>query len=282
MKSIRYIAEYIALLIALVFFKCLTPQKASDVGGKVASFIGPRLAVSRKALRNIELSFPEKSHNDHLNILRGMWDNLGRVLAEYPHIRTLISKYVSYNEDDLEQLKATDKQIMFISGHFANWELFIPAAYSHFNLIVAGVYRAPNNPHVARLLARMRDPHGTLTHFEKSKSGFMGLTKFVKSGGVAGFLTDQKLNQGPEVDFFGRPAKTGTAFIQLAKKYDCAVIPARIIRKDGCAFEISFAAALDLTQDDITILNTMHRHYEDWIRETPSQWLWLHRRWKDA
>ncbi len=281
MKNLRYLAEAALLYLLFGLFKCLGPETASNFGGWLGRTIGPRLAASRKALKNIEHAFPDKAPAEHKTILKDMWDNLGRVMGEYPHIQYIVQNHLTYEgEEHLNNL--TGEAVLF-SAHLANWELISPALNAKLNNQMRSLYRAPNNPYSEKLLDRARMEGGHIDNIPKSKVGVRDMVRVLKEGGKLGVLIDQKYNQGLAVPFFGRPAMTSPAFIQLAQKFDCPLIPVQIERTDGIDFKLTINPPLNIDgKSEYEGVETAHHMLEDWVRQNPAQWLWLHRRWDSA
>jgi len=252
---------------------------ASNVGGWIGRTIGPRLAASRKAERQI---IERLAPDNPKEILKGMWDNLGRVIAEYPHLQTIATKHTTIiNDHILHDLAKSQQPAIFFSAHMANWELPSIATRKQCGTIADITYRAPNNPYVDRILHKLRSAGNDITAHAKSRAGAQQMIKALKSRRSLAFLIDQKYNEGIAAPFFGAPAMTNPVFVQFSKKFDYPLIPIRIVRIKGCHFEITLYPALEYEKDApiddvVTKANMM---LEDWIRQRPEQWLWLHRRW---
>lgn len=280
MKNIRYLVEALLVRSLLFCFRNLSPDAASSLGGFLGRHLGTVMATSRKARRNLKESLPGKTEGEYDAIISGMWDNLGRVFAEYPHLETISRTRVALKGiENLGTLSENKKPALFFSGHLANWEVSSPVARTR-GIDVDLIYRPPNNPWVDRILQEYRSMKGLLQTYPKSKTGMRQVMEALKAGRRIGILIDQKYNQGVEVNFFGRPAMTSPAYIQLAKKFNCPLIPVRIQRTKGCHFIVEFSSPLDLNADQDTLLARSHELLESWIADQPSQWLWLHRRWK--
>ncbi len=279
-KKVRYSFEFIGLLLILGVSKILPQSAASSTGGWISKTIGPKLAASRKALKNIERAFPEKTPEEHHNILRGMWENLGRVMFEYAHLKNISEHTEIIGLNILEQYK--DQPAIIYAAHLANWEVCPIASYLQSGFVTHSIYRAPNNLMVDWILKKARSLDGALGTIPKSKSGTRSLVKTLQSNGHIGALIDQKYNEGIEASFFDRPAMTSTAFIELALKYNCPLIPLRIERIKGTQFKVTVHDPIDVKNKDVgNILTECHETLEQWISEKPEQWLWLHKRWKD-
>ncbi|PCK00233.1 MAG: lipid A biosynthesis acyltransferase [Zetaproteobacteria bacterium] len=289
MKRLRYFLEAALLAILFVFFRILPPETASNIGGYIARTIGPKLATSRKARRHIQCALPETTKREQDNIIKGMWDNLGRVIAEYPHLER-ISKHHT-NIVDLANLDQyiNDKTlpIIFIGGHLANWEINGAATLTQLNHPIDLTYRAPNNPWTAKMLTKARTLNGRIKAYPKSRESGRLIIKALKEAHSIGILIDQKYNEGVEVDFFKMPTMTNPIFVQLCQRYKCPLIPVRNERISGCNFKLTAYPPLTLFKDDGTprpvddVIKDAHILLEQWIKERPEQWIWLHHRWKE-
>ena len=196
LKKLRYRFEAFFIWLLFKIFSRLSPEKASDFGGWIGRTVGSKLAASRKAKRNILLSFT--SYDNHLadKTVTGMWDNLGRIISEYAHLKTLGTEY--YTEviggDIIEQLRDSGKGAICFGGHLGNWEIPASATFVQYGFKMPPVYRAPNNPWVDKMLVDCRRIDPSIESFSKSASGTRELVKHVRSGGVAGIVFDQKYN----------------------------------------------------------------------------------------
>lgn len=283
MRTFRYLAEAALVYLLIALFRALPVHRASALGGWIGRNGAARLSTNRKAKRHItqslHTSLPETDR-----IVTGMWDNLGRLFAEYPHLPTI---YMERTEvigiEHLGNLPTTpDTPAIFFSGHLANWEVSAPALRQH-NIDVDLIYRPPNNPYVKTILDTCRSMGGTLRTYPKSAHGMRQVVAALKQGRRIGILIDQKYNQGVSVPFFGQPAMTSLAFIQLARKFNCPLIPIQIERRvghpDGPRFRVTIHPPMDVSKDDTTLIHEAHTLLEGWITAHPEQWLWLHKRW---
>ena len=223
MKSLRYILEYAALLLLIGVYLLMSPDKSSAFTGKTARKIGPRLAASRKALANLKMALPGKSDDDYAGIIAGMWENLGRVIAEYPDLDYLGEDIELSGVDHLRHALEKSGQVILFSGHIGNWEVMAPSLLK-YGIALDLVYRAPNNPRVDKLLDRYRSLGGKIRTLPKSHSGTRQLVEAIRDGRSIGILIDQKYNEGLAAPFFGHPAMTSPAFVSLAQKFDCPLV----------------------------------------------------------
>ncbi|APH58078.1 Lipid A biosynthesis lauroyl acyltransferase [Granulibacter bethesdensis] len=280
-----------ALRLVLALLKALGAERASDLGGAVARRIGPYLPVSRVADRNLRLAMPELDAAARRRIIGGVWDNLGRTVAEYPHL-PLLKRTQSgpgweiEGEEILLAQAARGGACIFVSGHIGNWEV-LPPAVATFGMFMSSIYRAPANPVVDKILLslRRRAIGAEIPLFPKGAVGARYSVAHLRAGGCLGMLIDQKMNDGIESSLFGYPAMTAPAAAALALKFNCPVIPGYMRRIGPARFRLIVEPPLSLPEtgqraEDIAALTlAMNQVLERWIRAVPEQWLWLHRRW---
>jgi KDO2-lipid IV(A) lauroyltransferase len=268
---------------------CVPLDAASAVGGMLARRIGPCLGVSNRARRNLRAALPELSATQIAAILRGMWNNLGRVAAEYPHLRNIrvfdaMSRVETRGLEHLDGALAAGRRVILFGGHLGNWEIAALAA-GQYGLDIAQIYRAANNPLIDRMIARMRGGNGEL--IAKGAVASRRAVAALRRGGHVSLLADQKLNEGIAVPFFGRPAMTAPALALLALRFQCAVLPVRVERLKGARFRLTLYPPLELPRTgnrdaDVAVLMTaVNATLEGWIRESPEQWFWVHSRWPE-
>lgn len=277
----------------LAVFKKMGPVRASDFAGCASRFIGPLLPVSRIADKNLQLAMPELNAAQRKRIVRGVWENLGRTVGELPHLSTLKENTHSgpgfevVGEKYLEEQARNGGPVLFMSGHIGNWEMLPPGVARH-GTPFASFYRAAANPMIDQMIRSLRDAAMQPTPtplFAKGARGAREALAYVSKGGRLGMLVDQKMNDGVEASFFGRPAMTAPALAAMALRYRCPVIPGYVERLGPARLRIIVEAPLQLPdtgdkKQDLTLLVQMvNDRLEQWIRKKPESWLWLHRRW---
>ncbi|GBR49512.1 lysophospholipid acyltransferase family protein [Neokomagataea thailandica] len=295
MKQLLQRAEFIVLRGLLCALRHLPPITASQLGGAVARLFGPLIPVSRIADRNLQLAFPEYNAKKRRHIIRECWDNLGRTIAELPHIGQLPHKapdgaaWSVEGEEHLITARESGRPVIFFSGHIGNWEL-MPPAVAHYGLPFASFYRAASNPLVDQLIRDLRQ--STMTQealmFPKGAKGARSALRHLSQGGHLGILGDQKMNDGIEAQLFGRPAMTASAAAVFALRHNALIVTGHV-RRDGPArlvlvVDRPFSPTItDNRQHDVQALTqTLNDRLESWIRAKPGAWLLLHRRWDKA
>jgi len=270
------------------FFRILPIDRASNLGGSFARFLGPKLTISNRAAENLNRAFPEMDIQARDQIIYKMWDNLGRNVGEFPHLGRLDiyaknSRIEVVGKKWIEQTIEGESSGIFFTGHIGNWEL-VPLSMTALGTPIARVFREANNPLVNGLyhLGR-RHMQGEL--IPKGASGARKLLRTLKHGGHVGMLVDQKMNDGISVPFLGLQAMTAPALAEMALRYDCKVLPIRCERLTGARFRITVSPPItinktgDRKQDVFNIMTDVNQILGHWIRDKPEQWLWLHNRW---
>lgn len=285
MQTIKHLIEAAALYLLFTAFRLLPLDAASYIGGFMARAIGPLLSAHKTASMNLAMVFPAMSPEEKHKILTNMWDNLGRVAAELPHLPgDKLFERVKLN--GLETLPPTGKAVIFFSGHIGNWELNYPIAHRR-GIPITIIYRQANNPYVDKMIEALRATQSE-SMLPKGSKGAIRLARAIKDGHSLAMLVDQKMNEGLPVPFFGRDAMTAPAIAEFALRYDMPLIPVRTMRTRDCHFEatvyppLAFEKTGDDEKDKLAILTHINALLESWIREHPAQWFWVHKRWPKA
>ncbi len=284
--------EALAARLLLELFRRLGPVRASNLGGALCRLVGPRLPVSRVADANLRLAMPELDAAARARIVRDVWDNLGRTVAEFPHLGRLRHGmpdgpgWVVVGAEVLRAQAEHGGAVLFVSGHLGNWEM-LPAAVAQCGIRVASFYRAAGNPLVDGLIRELREATtgAPMPLFAKGARGARAALAHVARGGALGMLVDQKMNDGIRATLFGQPAMTATALAAIALRERCPVIPGRIERLGPARLRLVVEPPLalpdsgDRAADLATLTQQVNDLLERWIRARPGEWLWLHRRW---
>ena len=280
---------------ALSAVRWLPPQATADATARLSRWIGPRLAEHRVGRDNLHAAFPEKSSAEIEHILQGVWDNLGRIAAEYAHL----DRIGQFDSEMLRTGRATaspetiarflamrddDEPALIFSAHLANWELPAVAAAA-YGIKSAVLYRRPNLADVADRIQRIRAVNmGTL--IPAGPDAVLRMASELKAGAHVGMLVDQHTHRGVDVNFFGRLCKANPTLARLARHFDCPIYGVRVIRLPEDHFRMEITERMSAVRDpagDVDVRATMQmitEVIEGWVREYPEQWLWLHRRWR--
>ena len=285
-NAIKYFSQAIFIYLLYVFLRLLPLSWAAGICAFALRTFGCLTFFNKVAKANLDLVFPEKSDGERNQILHGMWDNLGRTMAEYCHLDALgrnRDNITIKNYEILESLKSNDKGTFFVLGHFANWEIG-NIITRNYGITINPVYRAPNNFFVTPLYnIRQKGLLGEL--IPKGRQGAKRILSLLKEGKNIGILADQKMNTGVSIDLLGHPAMTLDSVAIFALMRKSPILMIQIKRTTGSKFEVTLHKSLevidtgDRDNDVRHILQQMNDIYSAWIREAPEQWLWIHDRW---
>jgi KDO2-lipid IV(A) lauroyltransferase len=273
----------------------MDPDRASDRAGAIMRHLGPWLPEHRTGRANLRAAFPEKSDGEIETILAGVWENLGRIAAEFAHLDRLWDfdparpgpGRIELSPENVQRflaLRDDGKPALIFAAHLANWELPALAATAH-GLETAILFRRPNIGQVDRLVKDMRSVNmGTLV--SSGLDAPVRLGELLRQGHHVAMLVDQYTVRGVEVTFFGRRTNANPLIARLARHVDCPIHGVRIIRLPGHRFRAELTEEIPPVRDstgEIDVAATMQvitSVVEGWVREHPEQWLWLHRRWR--
>jgi KDO2-lipid IV(A) lauroyltransferase len=290
-QKLRYGAEAALFFAFMALFRVIGLSAASRLGGWIGRNLFSLLPPDRIARANLAAAFPQKTAAERNAIRRTMWDNLGRVVGEYPHLEKFSPKgedprigYTLPPDVPLESL--IGRPVIFLSAHLANWEM-MPILGHQLGIDGAAVVRPPNNPYVADWVARKRRINGPSTMIAKHNAARPMLAQ-LRAGKMLCMLVDQKLREGVAVPFFGRDAMTTPAPAALALKTGARIVFASNRRLPGARFHVTVLSSLDFVASgdearDIPALTaTITARIEEMVRDNPGQWLWIHNRWPTA
>lgn len=264
-------------------------EAASAFAGWLARKIGPRLHEHHVALVNIGRVFPDMGADDKHRLALACWDNLGRIMGEFPHMQemrpyTPDSRVEVVGKEHLDAIARSGKPAVIVTGHFANWEV-MAAAICLGGLPARVSYRAANNPWVDRLINKIRLGYGIPDLSAKGSAGAREMIDALKHGQTVTFMNDQKFNQGLEAEFFGHKTMTAPGPSKLAVRFGAPILPLSIVRLPKTRFRVEFHQPIlppegkNKQQATKWLVQEINHFLEERIREHPESWFWVHRRW---
>ena len=286
MKKIRYFVEFLIIIFLLVIFKILGFKLASSLGGLIGRSVGPLFRSKKKILSNISKALPEIEEKNTELIVKKMWENYGRILSEYMFIKNFRnSKYKKFltieGQEILNELKDSKEPVVFISGHFNNFELMaMQIEKSGINL--AAIYRPLNNIFLNKIMEKIRTKYICRKQIKKGGSGTRELLESFKNNYSIAIMIDQRVSESIKVNFFNQKASTTTIPAQLFKKFGSKIVPIYIERINGVYFKMTVSRPIifekESTIEEITL--KLNKWLEKMILINPDQWIWSHDRWK--
>ncbi|MEN0039821.1 MAG: lipid A biosynthesis lauroyl acyltransferase [Pseudomonadota bacterium] len=285
------VAKLVGLL--LKGLRQLPPERSTAIAERIGRRLAPILPRSKLARKNLQLAFPEKSDAEIEQLLRGVWGNVARGIAEYVFLDQLFDFDVENPTagrievsgiDQFVKLRDSGKPVIIFTGHTGNFEI-LPIAAAAYDLNVTAMFRPPNNRFLAEKLMKARSTASG--HLVPSRVGAAwSLARILDQDKAVGLLVDQAFTTGPRITFMGREASANPLAAKLARQYDCDIHPARCVRLPNGRFRLELYDAIDIPRTDkgdVDVLETtilINDIVEGWVRDEPEQWLWLHDRWK--
>lgn len=268
----------------------LSPERASALGRRLGTFVGPRLDKNRIVKRNLAMAFPERSLAEVEELARGVWGNVGAMFAEFPHIETICEheadERLAIELGSARQLLDSGGQAIFVTAHLGNWDLAV-AAGRRLGFSGLGLYNPLDNPYLDRMLFEQRRALGV--GLVPRDEAMRPLLRQLQGGGSVGLLVDQRVDSGEMIPFFGMETGTSVIPARLALRFGCPLVPVQVVRLGDARFRIVFHEPVrpaDGLGDDRERARDMTRRlnalFEDWIRAHPDQWMCSHRRWPKA
>jgi len=287
MNNIKYLFQFILITILLFFFKFIGIKNASLLSGKIFTFFGPFFRSNNISNLNLSKAFPKMDSNQKNRILKNMWFNYGRIFAEYMFIKDFrfeknFQKNISVeNYDEIKKIKNKSEPVIFVSGHFNNFEL-MAMEIERSGIDLAAIYRPLNNKFLNPFMEKIRKKYICRKQIKKGKSGTKELLKNFKNGTSIALMIDQRVSEGIKCNFFNQKAFTTTIPAQFVKKFGAKIIPVYIERIENFNFKLKFYNTLEFSENDSIekITENLNEILEKMILKNPDQWIWTHNRWK--
>ena len=286
MKLIKYFIQFLIIITLFLIFKILGLKYALYISSKFTSFFGPLFRSKNLVNSNILKAFPNLNSNDIKIISKKMWSNYGKILAEYVFIKDFRgpkfnSKIKIIGQDILDKIKKNNEPVIFISGHFNNFEL-MAMHIEKTGINLATIYRPLNNKFLNFIMERIRKKYICKNQIKKGMTGTRQLLSYFKNNHSIALMIDQRVSQGIRSNFFKHEAYTTTIPAQFVKKFKCKIVPIYIERVKDVNFKLTVNKPIKYSDEksieNITLeLNLL---IEKMILKNPDQWIWSHNRWK--
>ena len=286
MKTIKYFIEFLLWIILFLIFKIVGFKNSSNIGGKIGETFGPFIRSKKILKKNILNAFPNIDNDNLKKIEKDMWNNYGRTFAEYGFIKHFKKGKLEDNlkiegKEILQNIIDEKKPVLFLSGHFANFEL-MAMIIERSGINLASIYRPLNNFFLEPYMARLRKNNICKIQIKKGLDGIKEIFRFLKNNYSIAMMIDQRVGQGERIDFFKKKAHTTNLPALLVKKFKCQIITIKIKRYENYKFKITIEKPVIFAETETTesITLKLNSWLENTILENPSQWTWMHDRWK--
>ena len=286
MKIIKYFLQFLFIIILFSLFKILGLNISSTLGGKLFEKIGPLFRSKKLIHSNLKKAFPHINLDSLQEITKLMWNNYGRVFAEYMFIKHFREDVSNKNikiegQEILDDIKRKNKPVVFISGHLSNFEL-MAMHIEKSGIKLSAIYRPLNNIFLNKIMERIRKKYICKNQIKKGLGGMKKLIQLKKLNYSTALMIDQRVSQGIKSNFFNQEALTTTVPAQLVKKFNIPVVPVFIERIDNTNFKIVIKNPIIFDGEETTknITDKLNSLLEKMIVYKPEQWIWSHNRWK--
>ena len=286
MKYFKYFVQFILTFLSLLVFKLLGPNLSSNISGKIFEKIGPYFRSKKIIHLNIKRAIPKINTKDLEKITNLMWNSYGRVFAEFMFIKDFRAGKLANNikvegQNILETVRLSNKPVIFVSGHFSNFEL-MAMHLEKSGIELSAIYRPLNNIFLNVFMERLRTKYICKNQIKKGIGGLKKLLALKKNNISTALMIDQRVSEGILSNFFNEKALTTTIPAQLVKKFDIPIIPIYIERLNGINFKITINEPIKFpTNSSVeSITDYLNKVLEKMIMKKPESWIWSHNRWK--
>ena len=289
MKIFKYFLQFTMVSSLFITFKIVGLQNASSMGSLLAKIFGPLFKSKKIIEKNLNICFKNIEQKEIKRISLGMWDNIGRTFSEYIFLKNFQKKHNNLiklkGTEYLDEIKNSNKPVVFISGHLSNFEL-LGTKLNNYGIKFCAVYRPLNNIFLNPIMEYLRLKYVCPIMIKKGRSNTRELINRIKDGYSVIILADQRTSEGKKIEFFNYPALTSTMPAQISLKYNCKIVPLYMERLSYNNFEMTvykpfeYKKSDNYEKDSYNLTLEINKQLEKMILKKPEQWLWSHNRWK--
>jgi len=284
MKSFYHLTQFVFITFLFTIFRLIGFKNSSNIGFFLGKTLGPIFRSKSSVIQNLRKA---NIQGDFEKITSNVFGNYGRIFAEYVHLKNFkndkLSKYISIEgKEYLDQIKKNKKKVIFVSGHFNNFELMAMQIEKE-GIDCAAIYRPLNNPYLNEVMEKIRKRDICKKQIKKGRSGTRELVKLMKEGNSIALMVDQRVREGEKVSFFNHLATSTTIPAQFIKKYECDLVPIYIERKNKFYFKMYVSKPIKISKNksSFEITKFINEVLEKMILKNIDQWIWTHNRWKN-
>ena len=288
MKFLKYFTQALIIYLFIFLIFILRLRTSRKIFSKIFQKIGPSIKSNKITDKNLERYLGIYNERKKDNIKLDMWSNYGKTFVEYLFLKKFRKNkdHVQIKgEENLKDIIDGNKQVIFISGHFANFEL-MSMELTKRKIKLATIYRPLNNFFLNPFMEYIRETYVCKNQIKKGISGVKEAIDYIKKNYNIALMVDQRVSEGKKLPFFEEPALTTTLPAQLALKFNLEIIPIYMRRTEGDNFEMEIYKPLDFIKTDnvdsdkINLSIKINKIIEEMISRDPGQWIWTHNRWK--
>ena len=285
MKKIIHFIQFLIVKFLFIIFKIVGYKASSNIGYLIGKTFGSLFRSKQSVINNLKTAdFKDKIDFD--KIATNVLGNYGRIFAEYIHLKNFrndkLKNFISIEGlDYLKNIRDKKKRVVFVSGHFNNFEL-MAMQIEKAGIDLAAIYRPLNNIFLNKTMETIRTREICKKQIKKGRAGTREIVKHLLKGTCIAIMIDQRVREGEKVPFFKNLASTTTIPAQLVNKYNLEIVPIYIERKKKYYFKMYVSKPIKLNKikntQEITLL--LNKILEKMILKNLDQWIWTHNRWK--
>ena len=286
MKNINYFIQFILIIFLYSLYKIIGLKSSQKISSHIFSLLGPIFRSKKTTEKNLSKVFPLITETEKNKIIKNVWINYGKIFSEYSFIKNFRKSKSNEmifieNENYLKEIKISKKPVIFISGHFNNFEL-MAMCIEKSGIDLAAIYRPLNNRFLNPLMEKIRNKYICKKQVKKGISGTREILRHFKNGTSIAIMIDQRVSQGIKANFFGHEALTTTIPAQFVKKFNAKIVPIYIERTKQSSFKLKIYKAIEFNKNEnvSSITLKLNKILEKMILKNPDQWIWTHNRWK--
>ena len=283
MKNFYHLTQYVLIIFLFILFRIIGFKASSNFGFFIGKYLGPLFRSKLSIIKNLKKA---QINGNYKQIATNVLGNYGRIFAEYVHLKNFkndkLNNHISIEgREYLEKIKNNKQSVVFISGHFNNFEL-MAMQIDKAEVDCAAIYRPLNNPYLNKIMEKIRKRDICKKQIKKGRSGTREIIKLLKKGTSIALMVDQRVREGEKALFFKHLATSTTIPAQLIKKYNCDLVPIYIERKNKFDFKMYVSKPIKINKNkssgEITLF--INKILEKMILKNVDQWIWTHDRWR--
>ena len=283
MKNFYHLTQYVLIIFLFILFRIIGFKASSNFGFFIGKYLGPLFRSKLSIINNLKKA---EINGNYKQIATNVLGNYGRIFAEYVHLKNFkndkLNNHISIEgREYLEKIKNNKQSVVFISGHFNNFEL-MAMQIDKAEVDCAAIYRPLNNPYLNKIMEKIRKRDICKKQIKKGRSGTREIIKLLKKGTSIALMVDQRVREGEKALFFKHLATSTTIPAQLIKKYNCDLVPIYIERKNKFDFKMYVSKPIKINKNkssgEITLF--INKILEKMILKNVDQWIWTHDRWR--
>ena len=283
-KIFNYLLQSIIIYFFFIIGRLLGIKLSRQLFSFIFSKVAPLFKSKRVIEQNLKIFDQDLSKIKRDQIIKGMWENYGKTFIEYVYLNKLRenkSQITISGEQNLKKIINDNKPVIFVSGHFANFEL-MSMEITKNKIPLATIYRPLNNFFLNPFMEFVRRKYVCENQIKKGINGVREAIEYIKKNYSIALMIDQRVSEGEKINFFNKMAYTTTLPAQLALKYNLSIIPVFIKRNDNNNFRIEFYNEIKSSEynNKIKLTEKLNNVLESMISKNPNQWIWTHNRWR--